>query len=69
MHWIGPSEKDAANAALEKRCWDAADHAEDNRLVGPIFDGVNTLQRQIQNFRLTRDLLLRPLSGNCSLSL
>jgi hypothetical protein len=25
MQWIAPSEKDAANAALEKRLWDAAD--------------------------------------------
>ena len=25
MHWIAPSEKNADNAALEKRLWDAAD--------------------------------------------
>jgi len=25
MHWIAPSEKDADNAALEKRLWDSAD--------------------------------------------
>jgi hypothetical protein len=24
MHWIAPSEKNTANAALEKRLWDAA---------------------------------------------
>jgi len=27
MHWIAPSEKDHANAALEKRLWDAAEQA------------------------------------------
>ncbi len=27
MHWIAPSEKDADNAALEKRLWDAAEQA------------------------------------------
>jgi type I restriction enzyme M protein len=25
MQWTAPSEKDADNAALEKRLWDAAD--------------------------------------------
>ena len=25
MHWIAPTEKDTASAALEKRVWDAAD--------------------------------------------
>ena len=25
MHWIAPTEKNAASAALEKRLWDAAD--------------------------------------------
>ncbi|MFY8215563.1 MAG: type I restriction-modification system subunit M N-terminal domain-containing protein, partial [Chthoniobacterales bacterium] len=30
MHWIAPSEKDAANAALEKRLWDAADQFRAN---------------------------------------
>src|SRR6266487_4318192 len=27
MHWVAPSEKDTANAALEKRLWDAAEQA------------------------------------------
>ncbi len=27
MHWIAPSEKDTATAALEKRLWDAASDA------------------------------------------
>ena len=27
MHWIPPSEKDTASAALEKRLWDAAEPA------------------------------------------
>ena len=30
MHWIAPSEKDADNAALEKRLWDAADQFRAN---------------------------------------
>src|SRR5439155_18181220 len=30
MHWIAPSEKDAANDALEKRLWDAADQFRAN---------------------------------------
>ncbi len=30
MHWIAPSEKDAASAALEKRLWDAADQFRAN---------------------------------------
>src|SRR5438477_6105422 len=30
MHWIAPSEKDADNAALEKRRWDAADQFRAN---------------------------------------
>ena len=30
MHWIAPSEKDTANAALEKRLWDAADQFRAN---------------------------------------
>ena len=30
MHWIAPSEKDSANAALEKRLWDAADQFRAN---------------------------------------
>src|SRR6266852_1482387 len=30
MHWIAPSEKDAANGTLEKRLWDAADQFRAN---------------------------------------
>jgi len=30
MHWIAPSEKDTATAALEKRLWDAADQLRAN---------------------------------------
>ena len=30
MHWIAPSEKDAASDALEKRLWDAADNFRAN---------------------------------------
>ena len=30
MLWIAPSEKDADNAALEKRLWDAADQFRAN---------------------------------------
>ena len=30
MHWIAPSEKNIANAALEKRLWDAADQFRAN---------------------------------------
>ena len=30
MIWIAPSEKDADNAALEKRLWDAADQFRAN---------------------------------------
>jgi type I restriction enzyme M protein len=30
MHWIAPSEKDAASASLEKRLWDAADQFRAN---------------------------------------
>ncbi len=30
MHWIAPSEKDTATAALEKRLWDAADQFRAN---------------------------------------
>jgi type I restriction enzyme M protein len=30
MHWIAPSEKNTANAALEKRLWDAADQFRAN---------------------------------------
>ena len=30
MHWVAPSEKDAAAATLEKRLWEAADHLRAN---------------------------------------
>jgi type I restriction enzyme M protein len=30
MHWIAPSEKDAASTSLEKRLWDAADQFRAN---------------------------------------
>ena len=30
MQWIAPSEKDAANGALEKRLWEAADQFRAN---------------------------------------
>jgi type I restriction enzyme M protein len=30
MHWVAPSEKDTANAVLEKRLWDAADQFRAN---------------------------------------
>jgi hypothetical protein len=30
MIWIAPSEKNADNAALEKRLWDAADRKSSN---------------------------------------
>ncbi|RPI72587.1 MAG: hypothetical protein EHM38_01680, partial [Geobacteraceae bacterium] len=30
MHWIAPTEKDTAIAALEKRLWDAADQFRAN---------------------------------------
>ena len=30
MIWIAPSERDTANAALEKRLWDAADQFRAN---------------------------------------
>lgn len=30
MHWIAPSEKDAATTSLEKRLWDAADQFRAN---------------------------------------
>ena len=30
MHWIAPSEKDAASDALEKQLWDAADNFRAN---------------------------------------
>ena len=30
MHWIAPTEKDAASASLEKRLWDAADQFRAN---------------------------------------
>ncbi|RPJ05257.1 MAG: SAM-dependent DNA methyltransferase, partial [Deltaproteobacteria bacterium] len=30
MHWIAPTEKDTATAALEKRLWDAADQFRAN---------------------------------------
>ena len=30
MNWIAPSEKDTANAKLEKRLWDAADQFRAN---------------------------------------
>lgn len=56
MIWIAPSEKDTANATLEKRLWDADDaHA--------------SKPEPIQNLRWTRDLLLpRLLSGQVELS-
>jgi len=55
MHWIAPSEKDAANDTLEKRLWAAAEQA-------------NTRHRQTANLRRTRDLLLpRLLSGEVNL--
>ena len=30
MHWVAPTEKDAANDALEKRLWDAVDQFRAN---------------------------------------
>ena len=30
MHWIAPTEKDAASTSLEKRLWDAADQFRAN---------------------------------------
>jgi len=30
LHWIAPSEKDAATTSLEKRLWDAADQFRAN---------------------------------------
>ena len=30
MQWIAPAEKDAANATLEKRLWDASDQCRAN---------------------------------------
>ena len=30
MRWVAPTEKDAANDALEKRVWDAADALRNN---------------------------------------
>ena len=30
MHWIAPSEKDAASTSLEKRLWDSADQFRAN---------------------------------------
>ena len=35
MIWIAPSEKDTANAALEKRLWDAADQFRANSGLKP----------------------------------
>jgi hypothetical protein len=35
MHWIAPSEKDSANATLEKRLWDAADQFRANSGLKP----------------------------------
>jgi len=35
MHWIAPSEKDAATATLEKRLWDAADQFRANSGLKP----------------------------------
>ena len=55
MIWIAPSKKDTAAAALEKRRRDS---------VGRTL----ALQRKIQNFRRTLDLLLpRLLSGQINL--
>ncbi len=75
-HWIAPSEKDTASATLDERLWAAAEQAglapytglnsqecSGGRPQGPLLGKV--LQRQIHNFRRTRDLLLpRLLSGN-----
>jgi hypothetical protein len=45
MIWIGPSEKDTDNAALEKRLWDAADLYET-----PLSDfGKNYVERLFNN--------------------
>lgn len=35
MHWIAPSEKDTANATLEKRLWDTADQFRANSGLKP----------------------------------
>ena len=35
MHWVAPAEKDTANAALEKRLWDAADQFRANSGLKP----------------------------------
>ena len=35
MHWIAPSEKDAATTTLEKRLWEAADQFRANSELKP----------------------------------
>jgi hypothetical protein len=61
MIWIALSEKDTATDALEQRLWDATDRLRAN-------SGLKPQERQIQNLRRTRDLLLpRLLSGGLAL--
>ena len=62
MIWIAPSERDTTTEALEKRPGDAVDQLRAN-------SGLKPQECQIQNFRRTRDLLLRRLlSGEVDLN-
>jgi hypothetical protein len=62
MQWIAPSEKDAANDALEKRLWDAADQFRANsgltaqQYSGPIL-GLIFLRFAEARFALRREAL------------
>ena len=57
MHWIAPTEKDAASATLEKNLWDAADQFRANsglkagdiirRLNGGAISGVGPITRAL----------------------
>jgi len=69
MYWIAPSEKDTDNVVLEKRLWNAALLMKFCELADTFEPQGSHLQRQIQNLRRTRDLLLpRLLSGQVELS-
>ena len=58
MHWIAPSEKDTANATLEKRLWDAADQFRANS--GPQGAGILRARPRPDLPALRRSPLRRP---------